>query len=288
MIEEYRRQMSEDFKFQTNKIDNIFFRMTENLEEFLLENVQLSRFLQILFKPSSSAELKVQFNHRVNQNIEEDINQCIRHLCDWLFDRSNRTVHQLQKHLNSSSIHFRQEHRKQNEIDLDFSRSREQILVQLQSQSENVKLLRMVYLSDPLLFLKRSFTKAKVTVDLKPMNSPHPFDRQCSALLRSKSVLLDLVRSIKRFSFVFQCFFFLISGALAALASFDWTGLIGASLLGVLGLYFIPVRRSTIKREMKERIEKTRIELIEQLQKHFNIELDLNERKMRDFISPYV
>lgn len=65
-------------------------------------------------------------------------------------------------------------------------------------------------------------------------------------------------------------------GALAALASFDWTGLLGASLLGIFGLYFIPMRRSTIKSEMKEKIDKTRIEL------------DLNERKMRDLILLYV
>ena len=76
-------------------------------------------------------------------------------------------------------------------------------------------------------------------------------------------------------------------GALAALASFDWTGLLGASLLGIFGLYFIPMRRSTIKREMKEKIDKTRIELVRQLEKHFNIELDANERKMRDLILPY-
>ncbi len=79
----------------------------------------------------------------------------------------------------------------------------------------------------------------------------------------------------------------MIIGALAALASFDWTGLLGASLIGILGLYFIPMRRLTIKQEMKDRINKTRIDLTEQLQKHFSYELDINERKMRELIMPY-
>jgi len=79
----------------------------------------------------------------------------------------------------------------------------------------------------------------------------------------------------------------LIIGALATLASFDWTGLLGASLIGILGLYLIPMRRLTIKQEMKDRINKTRIDLAEQLQKHFTYELDLNERKMRELIMPY-
>ena len=47
------------------------------------------------------------------------------------------------------------------------------------------------------------------------------------------------------------------------------------------------MRRSTIKREMKERIDKTRLDLVEQLSKHFSIELDLTERKMRELIQPY-
>lgn len=76
-------------------------------------------------------------------------------------------------------------------------------------------------------------------------------------------------------------------GALAALASFDWTGLLGASIIGVLGLYLIPMRRLTIKQEMKDRIEKTRADLTQQLEKHFSYELDLNQRKMRELIMPY-
>ena len=72
------------------------------------------------------------------------------------------------------------------------------------------------------------------------------------------------------------------TGTLATLASFDWTGILGASLIGIFSLYLIPMRRSTMKREMKDRIDKTRIELHEQLQKHFSYELDNHERKMRD------
>ena len=47
------------------------------------------------------------------------------------------------------------------------------------------------------------------------------------------------------------------------------------------------MRRLTIKQEMKDRIDKTRIELNEQLEKHFSYELDVNERKMRELINPY-
>jgi len=104
--------------------------MIDNMEEFLLEYIKLSRLLPTLFSTSSSSELKVQFNNRVNKNIEEDINQCISHLCDWLLERSNRTIQQLNKHLNM---------RKDIETTQDFSISRQQILNQLQAQCQNVR-----------------------------------------------------------------------------------------------------------------------------------------------------
>lgn len=47
------------------------------------------------------------------------------------------------------------------------------------------------------------------------------------------------------------------------------------------------MRRSAIKQEMKERIDKTRLDLTEQLRKHFSHEVDINERKMRELIMPY-
>ena len=134
--------MFDDFKFQLNKIDNIFFRMIDNMEEFLYEYIQISRLIPTLFSTSSSSELKIQFNNRVNKNIEHDINQCISHLCDWLLERSNRTVHQLNKHLNTSSINARKQQHTSSHgasgVDTDFSISRQQILNQLQAQCQNV------------------------------------------------------------------------------------------------------------------------------------------------------
>jgi hypothetical protein len=138
--------MLDDFKFQLNKIDNIFFRMIDNMEEFLLEYIQISRLIPILFSTNSSSDLKIQFNNRVNKNIEQDINQCISNLCDWLLERSNRTIHQLNKHLNSSLTNSqRQQQLIKNTgdnflsgVDPDFSISRQQILNQLQTQCQNV------------------------------------------------------------------------------------------------------------------------------------------------------
>jgi hypothetical protein len=147
VIDEYRRQMLDDFKFQTNKIDNVFLRMIDNMEEFLLEFIHISRLLPTLFSTDSSSAVKIQFNDRVNKNIEQDIRQSIGHLCDWLLERSNRTVHQLNRHVNTSSMNIRRLQQLTNdnidnvsfETNNNFSTSRQQILDQLQTQCQNVR-----------------------------------------------------------------------------------------------------------------------------------------------------
>ncbi|CAF2077954.1 unnamed protein product [Rotaria magnacalcarata] len=221
-VDEYRRHMLDDFKLQLSKIDNIFFRMIDNMEEFLLEYIQISRLIPTLFSSSSSAELKAQFNNRVNKNIEQDITLCISHLCDWIVQRSNRTVHQLNKHLNASSSN---------------SRRQQQVLNETINGAQ----------ADELTASIRSTMLGTAAIEVGAVGL----------------------------------------GALAALASFDWTGLLGAGLMGIFGLYLIPMRRLTIKQEMKDRIDKTRVDLTEQLRKHFSHELDNNERKMHELTMPY-
>lgn len=175
--------MFDDFKFQLNKIDNIFFRMTDNMEEFLLEYIQLSRLIPTIFSSSSSSELKVQFNNRVNKNIEEDINQCISHLCDWLLERSNRTVHQLNKHLHSNSTNARRSEQfvrsTADKIDADFSISRQQILNQLQSQCQNVRHRFEKSFVISILLFERFYTNKKQQQEHMRMTFLHRFVRRC-------------------------------------------------------------------------------------------------------------
>lgn len=174
--------MLDDFKIQLNKIDNIFFRMIDQMEEFLLEYIQISRLIPTLFSSSSSSELKVQFNNRVNKNIEQDINQCISHLCDWLLERSNRTIQQLNKHLNTSSIDSRKQQQQNQKrtshitssVDTDFSRSRQQILNQLQAQCQNVKFCVFLEEKIRVMFFRFCTNKKQQPAD-KLMTSRHRF-----------------------------------------------------------------------------------------------------------------
>ncbi len=139
-IDEYRREMLECFKSQSMKINDIFLRMNDNMEEFLFECIQISRLFSTLSGKTNSPELRVRFNSRVHKNIDRDINQCISHLCHSLLGRSNPTVsklNQLNKHFNTSALNSRQSTNGSGG-DKDFSIPYQQILDQLQTQSQNV------------------------------------------------------------------------------------------------------------------------------------------------------
>lgn len=110
--------------------------MTDDLEEFLAEFVEISRLIPTLFSSASAADLRIQFNQRVNKNIERDINRSISDLCDWIIDRSSRTIHQVQREIQTSSINTRrkQSNTLSHQLDNDFQASRQRILSQLSDQ----------------------------------------------------------------------------------------------------------------------------------------------------------
>lgn len=67
----------------------------------------------------------------------------------------------------------------------------------------------------------------------------------------------------------------------------DLTGVLGASMVAVLGLYVLPYRRDKVKSELRERIDLLRQQLDQALTKQFETELTESLQRMRDAIAPY-
>lgn len=67
----------------------------------------------------------------------------------------------------------------------------------------------------------------------------------------------------------------------------DLTGVLGASMVAVLGLYVLPYRRDKVKSELRERIDLLRTQLDQALTQQFEAELTESLQRMRDAIAPY-
>jgi small GTP-binding protein len=74
---------------------------------------------------------------------------------------------------------------------------------------------------------------------------------------------------------------------LAATAAADFTGILAAGSIAVLGLFIIPNRRHDAKKELREKIESLREKLMEGLTGQFDREIDASLRRIDEAIAPY-
>jgi small GTP-binding protein len=67
----------------------------------------------------------------------------------------------------------------------------------------------------------------------------------------------------------------------------DWTGILAAGAVAVLGLFVIPARRRAAKRELRAKIADMRRQLMDTLTRQFDWELKRSEDRIREAIAPY-
>ena len=74
---------------------------------------------------------------------------------------------------------------------------------------------------------------------------------------------------------------------LAVTAAADWTGILAASTVAVLGLLILPNRRRQAKAELHEKIVDLRSQLMDNLTSQFDRELDRSVQRIEEAIAPY-
>jgi hypothetical protein len=79
----------------------------------------------------------------------------------------------------------------------------------------------------------------------------------------------------------------IILNALLVGATADATGIIAASVLGVLGLAIIPFRRGRAKKELRTKVRELRTKLGKVLRESFERELEQSIGRLREALAPY-
>jgi hypothetical protein len=74
---------------------------------------------------------------------------------------------------------------------------------------------------------------------------------------------------------------------IAVTAAADWTGILAAGTLAVLGLLILPTKRRAAKQELHDKIAGLRTELMGILTGQFDRELDRSVRRIEEAIGPY-
>jgi hypothetical protein len=74
---------------------------------------------------------------------------------------------------------------------------------------------------------------------------------------------------------------------LATTAAADVTGILAASVVAALGLFVIPARRQSAKKEMVERVAALRIQLTSAITTQFDKELNQSLQRINEAVAPY-
>ena len=82
----YRNDMRRDFRYQSDRVDNVLHEMAERGDRFFDENMRITRIVELV----NSERLRGEFERRVLADTSRAIERHVNELIDWLIDRDYR------------------------------------------------------------------------------------------------------------------------------------------------------------------------------------------------------
>jgi small GTP-binding protein len=246
--EAYEAEMQAEFERHRARIENDLLQMTLRGEAFLDDRMRLLKIGDMLFQ---GRRMRAAFEKEVVADTSEKVAAHVQEVIDWLVERElgvwRRTAAELGRRRETSALHDAAQ-----EVAGGFVYNRRQLLESLGAQAEDV-----IRGYDRLAEGERLTAAIQESVAMV-------------GLVEVSAVGLGLVLKI-----------------LLTTAAADATGLVAASVLGVLGLAIIPWRRGIAKREFRRKMEELRQRLATTLEESFRSELGRGLERLRQAMAPY-
>jgi small GTP-binding protein len=243
----YASETGAEFVRHQARIENDLLQMSLRGETFLDDRMRLLKIGDML----RGRVMRAAFEKEVVADTPEQVAAHVQQVIDWLVERElgvwRRTATELGKRRETSALHEAAQ-----EAIGGFAYNRRQLLETLGAQAEGV---------------------------LRSYNRTAEGDR-LTATVQESVAMVGLVE-------VGAVGLGLVLKALLTTAAADATGLVAASVLGVLGLAVIPWRRGVAKREFRTKMEALRRRLAATLEESFRSELDRGLERLRQAMAPY-
>lgn len=243
----YREDMLRDYGYRVSDIENHLLTMESRGMNFFDDTIRMARVFDLL----NSERIRGSFEREVVADtprlIEQDVNDTI----DWFVDQDLRQWQAIMDYLNRRRLPERQDH----------------VIGQVGSPFE--------YNRRTLLdSVGRAAQEAVATYDkeaeAKAIGEATQMAVAQAALLEVGAVGLGTLVAIA------------LTSTLA-----DFTGLMAASVLAVLGLFVIPTKRRQAKAELQAKVTEVRGRLVQGLRGQFQHELDRSIHRIQEAIAPY-
>jgi len=246
-LELFQVDTMDEFGRHVDRMENDLLQMQLRGEAFLDDSMRLLRIRQML----DAKSMRRAFEEQVVADAPRQVEAHIQEIIDWFVERELR-----QWRMMTGELERRREtdalHDAAREASSGFAYNRRQLLDSIGKDADHVI---------------QTFDR-----ELE--------GRRLTEAVRDSVALVGLVE-------VGAISLGLILKAVLTTAAADATGILAASLLGVLGLAIIPYRRGRAKKALRTKLGNLRAELRLALRQSFDLELERTSSRLREAIAPY-
>ena len=253
----YRQDMQRDFRYRLADVENVLLAMNNRGMAYFDETVRVARVLDLI----NTQRIRGEFERQVVADTPQEIERDVQNLIDWLVEKDLRQWQATLEYLD------RHRARLQAEADARDLRGDDKIIGQV---------------GGPFEYNRRALLDS---VGRAAQDVVMSYDRQAEA-----RQLADGVRDAVAGAALVEVGAVGLGAMLILIlhtALADFTGLLAASTLAVVGLLIIPTKRRRAKADLQAKLEALREQLMSSMTEAFERELNRSVQRLREAIAPY-
>jgi len=248
-LEVYRTDMQNDFRYRMADVEKVLLAMNNRGMVYFDETLRLARVLDLV----NTQRIQNEFEHQVVANTPYEIEQEVSALIDWMVAKDLRQWQATLEYLDRHRAKVRnQEEKIIGQVGGPFEYNRRQILDSVGHAAKKV-----------VMTFDREAEARKLAGSVRDAVAG-------TALVQVGAVGLGAI---------------LVAVLHTALA--DFTGILAAGTLAVVGLLIIPAKRRRAKSDLHNKLEDLRQRLMKAMSEEFDQELAASLQRLREAIAPY-
>jgi small GTP-binding protein len=248
-LEIYHGDMQRDFRYRLADIEKILLAMNNRGMVYFDETLRLARVLDLI----NTQRIQGEFERQVVADTPYEIEREVHALIDWLVEKDLRQW--------QATLEYLDRHR-----------------AKIQDQEEQI----IGQVGGPFEYNRRQLLDSVGRAAREVVQS---YDREAEA-----RQLAQGVRDAVAGAAILQVGAVGLGALLLVIlhtALLDFTGVLGASALAVVGLLVIPAKRRRAKKDLNEKLETLRQRLMKAMTEEFEQELAQSLQRLREAIAPY-
>jgi small GTP-binding protein len=243
----YQEDMRRQFAYHLTRIENIIHRMNNRGDEFFEDTIRIGRIFDLI-KPE---RIREEFERKVVGDTERAIDTSIDELIDWMVEQDLRVWEAVNEYIDRRRL----------------NKYADDLIGEVGGQ----------FRYDRRSMLESVSRRAQEEVDRYDADQ-HAKDLSLSVRNAVAAVAITEAGAVGLGALVV---------AAASTVAVDVTGILAASLIAGLGLFVLPNKRRTARREFHERSAELEQSLIGVMRDQFEHELEKSVARIKDAIAPY-